>query len=134
MPSCSHHKRRDIAAIPKRHPIARLLPLFLLRNYSQEETVATTYRDLLAQKAKLEEQLEAARAAEVETAIAQVRQIVLEYGLTAEDIGLAAKTKKRKGSVVQPKYQDPKSGSTWTGRGRAPAWIAGKNYERFLIK
>ena len=44
-----------------------------------------TYKDLLAQKAKLEEQLEAARAAEVETAIAQVRQIVLEYGLTAED-------------------------------------------------
>ena len=93
-----------------------------------------TYKDLLAQKAKLEEQLEAARAAEVETAIAQVRQIVLEYGLTAEDLGVAAKTKKRKGSVVQPKYQDPKSGSTWTGRGRAPAWIAGKNYERFLIK
>lgn len=56
------------------------------------------------------------------------------YGFTAEDLGLAAKTKKRKGSIVQPKYQDPKSGSTWTSRGRAPAWIAGKNYERFLIK
>lgn len=96
--------------------------------------MATTYRDLLAQKAKLEEQLEAARVAELTAVIQQVRQIVVEYELTAEDLGLATKAKKRKGSVVPPKYQDPKTGQVWTGRGRAPAWIAGKNYERFLIK
>jgi DNA-binding protein H-NS len=31
-------------------------------------------------------------------------------------------------------YVDPKSGATWTGRGRAPAWIANaKNRDRFLI-
>jgi len=93
-----------------------------------------TYKELLAQKAKLEEQVEAARQAEVGAAIQQVRQIIAEYGLTAEDLGLATKAKKRKGGVVAPKYQDPKTGQTWTGRGRAPAWIAGKNYERFLIK
>ncbi|WP_322048072.1 H-NS family nucleoid-associated regulatory protein, partial [Paraburkholderia sp. J67] len=32
------------------------------------------------------------------------------------------------------KYQDPKSGATWSGRGRAPDWIKGaKNRDRFLI-
>ena len=94
-----------------------------------------TYKELLAQKEKLEQQLAAAHAAELETVIAQTRQIVVEYGLTAEDLGLATKTKKqRKVGGVAPKYQDPKSGSTWTGRGRAPAWIAGKNYDRYLIK
>ena len=93
-----------------------------------------TYKELLAQKEKLEQQLAAAHAAELETVIAQTRQIVLEYGLTAEDLGLATKAKKRKTGTVAPKYLDPKSGATWTGRGRAPAWIAGKNYERFLIK
>jgi DNA-binding protein H-NS len=31
-------------------------------------------------------------------------------------------------------YQDPKSGATWSGRGRAPAWLAGaKDRSRFLI-
>ncbi|WP_082991754.1 H-NS family nucleoid-associated regulatory protein [Paraburkholderia tropica] len=31
-------------------------------------------------------------------------------------------------------YQDPKSGATWSGRGRAPAWIASaKDRSRFLI-
>ena len=92
-----------------------------------------TYKDLLAQKAKLEEQLEIARQAELVTAIQQVRQIVQEYGLTAEDLGLTTKVKKRKGRAVAPKYVDPKTGATWSGRGRAPAWI-GKNRDRFLIK
>ncbi|WP_442854270.1 H-NS histone family protein [Acidovorax sp. Leaf84] len=34
---------------------------------------------------------------------------------------------------VAQKYRDEKSGATWTGRGRAPAWIAGKNRDDFLI-
>ncbi|TCG03003.1 hypothetical protein BZM27_51660, partial [Paraburkholderia steynii] len=36
------------------------------------------------------------------------------------------------GSMV--KYGDPKTGDTWTGHGRAPAWIANaKDRTRFLI-
>ena len=30
---------------------------------------------------------------------------------------------KRKGTKVSPKYRCPTSGYTWTGRGRAPAWV-----------
>lgn len=33
-----------------------------------------------------------------------------------------------------PMYRDPETGATWTGRGRAPGWIAGaKDRARFLI-
>ncbi|MCK4118445.1 H-NS family nucleoid-associated regulatory protein [Ralstonia nicotianae] len=93
------------------------------------------YQDLLAQKAALEEQIEAARQAEVQAVIQQVRQVVLEYGLTAEDLGLQPKRGKRASTkpAVAPKYRDPKTGATWSGRGRAPAWI-GKNRARFLIE
>ncbi|ASL72632.1 H-NS histone family protein [Ralstonia solanacearum] len=92
-----------------------------------------TYKDLLAQKNKLEEQLEAARQKELAEITAQVRQVVQEYGLTAADIGLAPKRGKRgPKSAVAPKYQDPKTGATWSGRGRAPAWI-GKNRDKYLI-
>ncbi|MGD7248155.1 H-NS family nucleoid-associated regulatory protein, partial [Ralstonia pseudosolanacearum] len=35
-------------------------------------------------------------------------------------------------AVPVPKYRDPKTGATWTGRGRAPAWI-GKNRDKYLI-
>ncbi|MHA6896646.1 H-NS family nucleoid-associated regulatory protein [Ralstonia pseudosolanacearum] len=93
-----------------------------------------TYKDLLAQKNKLEEQLEAARQKELAEITAQVRQVVLEYGLTAADIGLAPKRAAKRGpkAAPVPKYRDPKTGATWTGRGRAPAWI-GKNRDKFLI-
>lgn len=65
--------------------------------------------------------------------IQQVRQVVSEYGLTAEDIGLSSK----RGGVAKkktaaPKYRDPKTGATWSGRGRVPARI-GKNRDKFLI-
>ncbi len=94
-----------------------------------------TYKQLLAQKAALEQQLEAAHLAEKTAVIAQVREIVATYGLTAADIGLKAKPGKngQAKSVVPPKYRDPKTGATWSGRGRAPAWV-GKNRNRFLIE
>ncbi|MDO3510256.1 H-NS family nucleoid-associated regulatory protein [Ralstonia pseudosolanacearum] len=93
-----------------------------------------TYKDLLSQKAKLDEQLEAARQKELAEITTQVRQVVQEYGLTAEDIGLAPKRGGKRGpkAVPVPKYRDPKTGATWTGRGRAPAWI-GKNRDKYLI-
>ena len=37
-------------------------------------------------------------------------------------------------SGASPKYQHPKTGATWTGHGRAPAWIAdAKDRTKFLI-
>ncbi|WP_373321143.1 H-NS histone family protein [Paraburkholderia flagellata] len=36
--------------------------------------------------------------------------------------------------TVAAKYADPKTGATWTGRGRAPAWIRDvKDRSKFLI-
>ena len=88
-----------------------------------------TYKQLLAQKAKLDLQIEAAHLAEKAAAIARAREIVEAYGLTAADIGLKA----RAGKSEQAKSIVPKTGATWSGRGRAPAWI-GKNRDRFLIE
>ncbi|WP_232448328.1 H-NS family nucleoid-associated regulatory protein [Burkholderia ubonensis] len=34
---------------------------------------------------------------------------------------------------AQAKYRDPASGAVWSGRGRAPRWIAGQDRENFLI-
>lgn len=34
--------------------------------------------------------------------------------------------------ALPPKYLDPKTGATWSGRGRAPAWL-GEYPNRFLI-
>jgi DNA-binding protein H-NS len=34
---------------------------------------------------------------------------------------------------VAPKYRDPATGQTWTGRGKAPKWIQNEDREKFAI-
>lgn len=96
-----------------------------------------TYRELKAQMAALEEQAAAARAAEVEEVLADIRVKVADYGFTAQDIfGRARGTRAASAwSVGAARYRDPKTGATWSGRGRAPGWIKGvKNRDRYLIR
>lgn len=103
-----------------------------------------TYQAVRAEIAKLEKQAEALRRQELKTIIAQVRQVIADYGLTAADLGLGgartvggrkrAATAGRRPSAGVAKYRDPKTGQTWTGHGRPPAWIAAaKDRDSFLI-
>jgi len=32
---------------------------------------------------------------------------------------------KLKGRTLEPKYKDPATGKTWSGRGKKPAWVIG---------
>lgn len=97
-----------------------------------------SYKELMAQKQQLEAQLEQVRASEVADVIAQIQTLMAEYDLTVEDLtprrgrGRPAGAKKAAAPALPPKYLDPKTGKTWSGRGRAPSWL-GKNPKRFLI-
>jgi DNA-binding protein H-NS len=97
----------------------------------------STLQDLIAQKEALEAQINAQRQKELADAIAQVKALVQAHGLTADDVfgaaGRRTKTSEKAGSKVAAKYRDPISGKTWSGRGLAPKWLAGKNKEDFLI-
>ena len=77
---------------------------------------------------------EAARKNEIAGAKAQIAAIMKDYGLTVEDLG-GAKAKPVKTRVAVPvKYRDDVTGETWTGRGRSPKWLEGKNKNQYLIK
>jgi len=101
-----------------------------------------TYKELVAQKEALEAQLAEVRANEVAGVIERIRGLMADYGLSVEDIagkrrrgrpaGAKATPATKVKSELPPKYMDPKTGATWSGRGRAPAWL-GKNRTRFLI-
>jgi len=81
----------------------------------------TSYTELLAQKAELEAQIAQAQAEAKAQAVAQARALIAEHGLTAADV--FPPQGKPKGSVGVPKYRDPGTGVTWTGRGKPPLWI-----------
>ncbi|WP_342051335.1 MULTISPECIES: H-NS histone family protein [unclassified Cupriavidus] len=103
--------------------------------------MASTYKDLLAQRELLNQQIAETRAAELPTVIAQIQELMEAYGISTDDLKGpkrrgrplgSGQAKQKTGSSLPPMYQDPKTGKTWSGRGRAPTWL-GKNRDRFLI-
>ena len=95
----------------------------------------STLQDLIAQKAALEQQIAQVRHSELAAAIAQVRALVAEHGLTESDVfpGSKAKPTVKKTSQVAAKYRDPITGKTWSGRGISPKWLQGKNKADYAI-
>lgn len=111
-----------------------------------------TLEQIHAKMKKLQLQADALIAKKAQAAVDQIRKIMLAHGLTTEDIEAKAKAKREAktanetasnvkarvaaslGGRTPPKYRHPKTGATWTGHGRAPAWIAdAKDRNRFLI-
>lgn len=96
--------------------------------------------DLIAQKAALEQRIADARREARAGAVAQVKSLMAEHGLTLADIGGKTTTGAgpRKGSRVPAKYRDPTSGTTWSGRGLKPKWLqaalaAGRQLSDFAV-
>jgi DNA-binding protein H-NS len=92
--------------------------------------------ELLAQKAALEKQIADVQRDQRAQAIAQVRALMGEYGLTVADLGgagrpagpagksLSRPASERTPSKVAPKFRDPATGDTWSGRGLKPKWLS----------
>ncbi len=86
---------------------------------------------LLAQLASVNAQLEQLRATEVPKVVEKIRQWMQEYDLSIEDIAgkpsveaaaRAVPTKTK--AAPRPRYRNPKTGQTWSGRGRLPRGLA----------
>lgn len=100
--------------------------------------------DYEAKLNELRKQQETERKGERSHAITAAKELIKSHELTAAELGFSGKgaTKRSTGdkrNVVAPKYQDPESGKTWTGRGKSPAWLsaqlaAGRDKQEFLIK
>lgn len=93
---------------------------------------------LLKKQQELAAQIDAARHKQKKEGMDQILALVEKYQLAPKDV-VSAITKKsvasgKKRGHVAPKYRNPATGATWTGRGKPPAWIAGKNRDTFLIR
>lgn len=84
-----------------------------------------TVSELQAQKAAIEKQIAEAQREERNTAIAKVRSLMAEYGLSVSDLTARSGPAKRNGAgaKVPAKYRDPGTGNTWSGRGLQPKWL-----------
>lgn len=96
----------------------------------------TQLDQLIAQREALDKQIQATRNAERQGAIAQIRSLMAQFEISSSELGGAATGRKkssRAGVRVAPKYRDPATGKTWTGRGVQPKWLEGKDRSQYLI-
>ncbi|TDM06514.1 MAG: histone family protein nucleoid-structuring protein H-NS [Ideonella sp. MAG2] len=100
----------------------------------------SSIQELLAQKAELDRRIAEAQRAAKSDAIAKVKALMSEYGLTAADLAGRAPSAAKPESTrkVAAKYRDPASGQSWTGRGLKPKWLqaalaSGKSLSDFAI-
>ncbi|SAK82576.1 histone family protein nucleoid-structuring protein H-NS [Caballeronia catudaia] len=86
---------------------------------------------LLARQDALNKQLAEAKERETRQVLLEIVQKMRDYNIGLEEL------LGRKSQVLEPvkeaRYRDPASGAVWSGRGRAPHWIAGKNRDDFLV-
>lgn len=90
-------------------------------------------RDALArQQAELAKAIADAQAEAKKGVINEIRRLMSENGLTADDLVSSVRSSTRGkstehgnvGNKVAPKYRDPATGATWSGRGLKPRWLS----------
>ncbi|CAJ6186160.1 histone family protein nucleoid-structuring protein H-NS [Burkholderia pseudomallei] len=92
---------------------------------------------------RLQEQAEAIKAKKASATLDRIFELMQRNEVTVADIeahlggkkrGRPSKKTSAEAAHVAAKYMDPKTGATWSGRGRAPVWIANaKDRSRFSI-
>lgn len=79
---------------------------------------------LLEQRNALNKQIEEAKKAARRDAMKTIKELMVKYDLTVDDLSrINVCVSTRSGTKVPPKWQDPVTGATWSGRGKTPKWF-----------
>lgn len=94
----------------------------------------TTYAEYIEQIAKLQKLADTARTNEIDGAIQKIKDLMELHGVSVADLSSVPRAKSAKAkSSVPAQFKNPESGETWTGRGRSPRWLDGKDKEQYRI-
>lgn len=116
------------------------------------QTFAAKKAKIQKEMERLKKQIEILENRNRQPAIDSIVKTMKEFEITPEEIALAFSKGSRTGAKaraggksagavrkpVAPKYRNPETGKTWTGRGKAPLWISeaeqrGQSRDTFLI-
>ncbi|SAK55317.1 histone family protein nucleoid-structuring protein H-NS [Caballeronia hypogeia] len=86
--------------------------------------------ELRAQQEALDKQMSEIKERETSHVLREIVLKMREYGISLNE--LMGSKPAQLHSEPAAMYRDPVSGATWSGRGRAPFWIAGKDRNQFL--
>ncbi|HDR8974573.1 TPA: H-NS histone family protein [Burkholderia vietnamiensis] len=91
------------------------------------------YLELIKRQRKLQQEIDFAKRTEAKRIIEYIVDMMRAFDIQIDDIEMRlSRAYGRK--TIAPKYMNPKTGQTWSGRGRQPLWMKGRNAEDFRIK
>lgn len=90
---------------------------------------------LKAKQDEIQAKIAAKQQAEKNSVLEQIKTVAANYNITANEIAdfMGGYRSKRLGVPAKPKYRDPATGKTWSGRGKAPLWLKDQDRSKFLI-
>lgn len=104
------------------------------------------YEELLKQRDarqaeldKLDQDIEAARNVELDAVITQIKTLISTYKIDLKKLfperfpDKAPRKSYNKGVKAIPRFRDPSTGVTWSGRGKSPRWFDKANPDHFRI-
>ena len=96
-----------------------------------------TLQDLIRQRDALNVQIEEMQKALRAEALSEIRARMREHQISVEDLDSPVKSGREKPKTA-PKYRNPETGKTWSGRGKRPQWIHdaladGQSLDKYLI-
>jgi len=91
-------------------------------------------KELLAAKAALDAEIASARKIESADALRRVHALVSDFGFTSQQVFPLVGTRSKEKKKGEAKFRNPQTGETWSGRGKPPRWLEGKNREDFVIE
>ncbi|VWC50905.1 regulatory protein [Burkholderia lata] len=95
----------------------------------QRGAAMNTFGSYMQKKTELEALIARDRALIRDEILVEIMLAIEEFNFELEE--LFPNGKKRK---IKPKYFDPQSGSVWSGRGREPRWLRGKDRREFELE
>jgi DNA-binding protein H-NS len=93
-----------------------------------------SYKELQDQIAELQKKAEEARVQEIDGALSQIKALMHQYGITTDDLLSKTRGTKKEGKKKPVAVQFADGEHTWSGRGRMPGWLQGKDKEQFRVK
>jgi len=94
-----------------------------------------TVAELQRRQEEIDRKIREKKEAEKRAIIAQIVDVVIGHHIPIDELvdALGGLKIKRKGMKAVQKYRDPATGVTWSGRGKEPTWIRGKDRRKFEI-
>jgi DNA-binding protein H-NS len=93
--------------------------------------MSATYAELIAKREEINKEIEKIKSVEKRKIIQSIKGMMDEYDISLSDLRVQRPVATRKPVAI--KFADAATGDTWTGRGKTPKWLQGKDKTLFQV-